>query len=262
MNNPNRVGNFTSSKNVALMSMDRSGKRPGKPFHTYIQEKNMERRLGRVLSTEIDQFSTSWGKLVESRVFDLLGTDYRLCSQETLVHQEINCWSGSPDVEHFFEESHLDSVADIKCPSTLKSFCQLVDPIYDGLTGINYFNAIRNGYVDNDGHEHDEHKDGEKFYWQLVSNACITGHKYAELIVYCPYLDELSEIKKICEGKQEFYNIFYKADQALPYLLEGGHYKNLNIVRFEVPEADKDALKERILLAKEELIQVAKLIEA
>lgn len=33
---------------------------------------------------------------------------------------------------------------------------------------------------------------------------------------------------------------------GLAYLPDGGHYKNLNIFRFEVPIADKEFLTERI----------------
>ncbi len=41
----------------------------------------------------------------------------------------------------------------------------------------------------------------------------------------------------------------------MPYLIEGGHYKNLNIIRFEVSEEDKKALTERVIKAGKMLIK-------
>src|SRR5690242_19898627 len=150
--NKSRCGNFTSSKIVALLSMGsremteeeiaahkkdnpKSRKKtieswPGKAAQTYIDEKKMERRLGRSLHTEINARATSWGSLVENRVFDLLGLEYSLTSKETLVHPDFHYWAGSPDAEK------KNTVPDFKCPLTLKSFCQLVDPLYRGLAGL------------------------------------------------------------------------------------------------------------------------------
>ena len=39
------------------------------------------------------------------------------------------------------------------------------------------------------------HKDGDKYYFQLVSNAIINDCKFAELIIYMPYQSEIPEIK-------------------------------------------------------------------
>jgi hypothetical protein len=41
--------------------------------------------------------------------------------------------------------------------------------------------------------------------------------------------------------------INWASDDELPYLIEGGHYQNLNIIRFEVPQADKDFLTKRVI---------------
>jgi hypothetical protein len=251
--NQNRVGNFTSSKIVALLSMGsremteeelaahkkefpKSRKKnieswPGKAALTYIEEKKMERRLGRSLGTEINARALSWGSLVENRVFDLLGLEYSLTNKTTLVHPVFPYWSGSPDAEK------KNTVPDFKCPLTLKSFCQLVDPLYRGLTGIEAINAVR-----------DEHEDGETYYWQIVSNACIKGYEFGELIVYMPYLDELLEIKEMARRDQsgKYKWIDYAEFVELPYLLRNGYYQNLNKIRFEIPNTDKELLTQRV----------------
>jgi hypothetical protein len=246
-----RVGNATSSEIVALTSKGVDKTSFGKPAKTYIAECNMERRLGRSITTDITARPLSWGNLVEKRVFNLLGTNYTFNSQETTTHPEIDYWAGSTDSFKFDEGK---TVVDYKCPMTHKSFCNLVDPLYNGLTGTMAMNAIRNGWTDLDGLEREKHSDGEKFYWQLVSNACIHNAKYAELIIYMPYLSELQEIRDLTQeaDPQDLYKYFWIAngnDEELPHLIEGGYYKNINIIRFEVPQADKDFLTGRVLMA-------------
>lgn len=241
-----RNGNFTSSKIVALTSFGRDQKSPGAPYKTYIQQKNWERKLKRSLNKEISTPATNWGKLCETRVHELLGVDYKYCSQETLSHPTVDCWKGSPDHLHIHTESHLDAVCDVKCPSTLESFCALVDGWKEnGIQGIR-----------------DNHKEGETYYWQLVSNACITGMKYAELIVYCPFKDELDAIRIMCKEDPRFYKIWGSQDEELPFLIEGGQYTNLNVFRFIVPPEDKMFLHSRVEMAAKELLPVQTLIPA
>ena len=248
INNQIRIGNPTSSEIVALTSYDRSGKQPGKPFFTYVEEKNMERRLGRSLDSESTARPLVWGKLLEPRAFELLGLEYSLNSDETLIHPEIEYWAGSPDG---FKYDKGKTVGDIKAPLTLKSFCQLVQPLYDGFNGMEAMNKIR-----------ETHKDGEKYFRQLVSNACISGARFAELIVYVPYESELEEIKRSAEGVDGCMWIQFATENELPFLKDGGYYKNLNIIRFEVPQEDKDFLTERVRLAGTMLIKNPSLILA
>lgn len=251
INNKLRIGNFTSSEIVALTSKDRSGKGFGKPALTYIEETNMERRLDRSLTDEVNARPLIWGKLLEPRVFDLIGLEYMLTSQDTSRHPSIPYWAGSKDgIKH----DEGETVMDIKCPMTLKSFCQLVDPLYAGLTGMDAMNAIR-----------ENHKDGEKYYWQLVSNACIENTKYAELIVYMPYFSELSDIRMMAHNvsgleSSKHYWIAMANDDELPFIKEDGYYKNINIVRFEVPSSDKKLLTELVKKAGEMLINEPSII--
>jgi len=127
------------------------------------------------------------------------------------------------------------TVIDIKCPLTLKSFCQLVD--------CKTIQEVR-----------DNHKDGEKYFWQLVSNAILTGAEHAELIIYVPYQSELEDIRELARNTDEgvmskYYWIHNATDDELPFLIEGGHYKNLNVIRFDVSKEDKAFLTERVAAA-------------
>lgn len=226
-----RNGNFTSSEIVALTKKGK-GTYFGAPALTYIEEKNMERKLGRSLTTESNARPLSWGKLLEGVIFDLLSTEYSLVSTDSIPHPTVPNWAGSPDI------LKADTVGDIKCPITLKSFCQLVQPLYDGLDGIEAMNQVRA-----------EHKEGDTYYWQLVSNACITGMKFAELIVYAPYRSELQVIRSLAEGNRSVYWLWSAEDNELPYLVDGGYYRNINVIRFEVPQQDKEFLTERVIEA-------------
>lgn len=242
MNSELRLGRFTSSEICALMTQGNVKGSFGKPALTYIEETNMERRLGRCIDIESNAKPLLWGKLVEGHVFELLGTEYKLVSQETLTHSSVEFWAGSPDAIKY-TSGKPETVCDIKAPLTLKSFCQLVDAWNAG--GIDAVRA--------------DHRDGEKYYWQLVSNACITGCKYAELIVYAPYRSNLDGIRQLCEGDGKYYRIFFADDSELPWIPAGGYYKSLNVLRFEVPTADKIALHERVVEAGKFLIDVPKL---
>jgi hypothetical protein len=247
-NSKYRIGNFTSSEIYHLMTTNRKGNDFGAPALTYIEETNFKRLLGRSLNTDMNSKPTSWGNLVEGLVFEKLGLDFTYSSQVTDMHPTIDYWAGSKDGTR---ECKNRAVIDIKCPFTMKSFVQLVKPIYDGLTGIEAMNAIR-----------ESSKDGEKYYWQLVSNAIINGCDFAELIVYCPYKSELPEIYALAEGNPDVKWLSYSSDSELPYLINGGYFQNLNIISFEVSQADKDALTAAVLKAGTMLVPRIELKQA
>lgn len=224
-----RIGRFTSSGIGALMTFAKDGKSFGKPALSYIAEKKMERRLGRSLQTDTTSKPTSWGKACELRVFELLGLEYQLQHKTTIEHPELaEYWAGSPDM------LTEDAVCEIKSPYTLKSFCQFAD--------CKSIDEIR-----------ENHPDGEDYYWQCVSNAILCNKKKVEFIVYCPYRSELSDIRdwvNNLDGDQKPYEfINYASDYELPFLIDGGYYKNLNVWKFDVPESDMLALQDRIMMA-------------
>lgn len=245
MNNQKRNGNFTSSEIVALTTNGKASGSFGKPFYTYVAETNMERRLNRSLTNEENARPLIWGKLCEQVAFDILGTAYKMCSQETIDHPTIDCWKGSPDCEKWVgtnEGYKLDAVVDIKCPMTLKSFCTLIDSFNTG--GIQ---KVR-----------DKHQDGEKYYWQLVSNAILIGVDFAELIVFMPYLDQLDTIRQYAHQKDgadihKYYWVTMGLDEELPWISRNGAYQNVNVLRFEIPQSDKDFLTDRVISAQKML---------
>ena len=104
-----RNGNFTSSEIYKLLTNGRAAGTLGAPCLDYIKEKQMERRLGRQLTDENLARALSWGKLVERMAFENLGTNYQLCSADTIIHPQYNYWCGTPDrsEEHTSElQSH------------------------------------------------------------------------------------------------------------------------------------------------------------
>lgn len=235
-----RIGNFTSSEIAALMSnptakAQKEGEIFGAPAKTYIQEANFERKLKRSLTDETFSKATSWGSCVEKHAFEQLGIQYKFTAHDSILHDSLP-WAGSPDGFKFDEGK---TVIDLKCPFTLKSFCQMVE--------CKTIQELRDNYTY-----------GEKYYWQLVSNSILTNSRFAELIIYCPYFNELQAIRTLAmEDIDRFYWITKASDDELPYLLESGGYENLNIIRFEVSEADKDLLKSRVYEASKLLISNA-----
>ena len=265
-----RNGNFTSSEIAALIKLgsrtmteielaaykeqNPKGRKttiesfPGEAASTYINECNMERRLNRSITDESSARPLSWGKLLERFSFEELGLEYIHNSQETKMHPTIQFWCGSSDGKK------LDgTVVEQKCPMTLKSFCQLVDPVaVDGLEGLEAMNAIRFGYVNKYGVEIPKHKDGEKYFWQMVSNSIIEECDFAELVVFVPYLSQLEDVREYAKNidvvdQYKFFWIANANDEELPHIVDGGFYKNLYKIRFKVPEEDKLLLKLRVL---------------
>lgn len=251
--NTERIGNFTSSNICKLMTNGRAKGSLGKPALTYIEERNMERRLKRSLDRESNARPLTWGKLAEAYLgesghLDEFGERYKMQSQETSFHPNYNYWSGSAD-GIIYENEKTIGIFDIKSPIELKSFCGLVDPMYvDGLTGIDCMNQIR-----------ENHKDGDKYYWQLVSNCAIHGVDYAELIVFCPYLNELEAVKEFSgeidvPDARPYFWIHSAEDFELPYLVPGGIYENVTKIGFTIPPEDFAALEQRVILAGAMLI--------
>ena len=258
--NPSRNGNFTSSGIVALTGIDkremteselleRKKTHPTskakliedvnvlpKTASTYIRDKNWERKAKRSLGTGTTGRACWWGKVAELQAFNVLPTDYDLSSNSTESHPSIKFWCGSRDgLKH--DEGR--TVYDIKCPYTLESYFTFAD--------CKTIEEVRLN-----------HKDGEKYYWQLVSNSCISNTKYAELIVYCPYQDELKEIRELASNYVSDLNkvswIHFSLDEDLPYLNRDGEYSNLHIIRFEVSQEDKDFLTKRVIQAGKLLV--------
>lgn len=237
-----RVGNFSSSEIHKLMSKGRgnwSVENVGAPFKTYIRDKVWESRLGRSLTQRQNSRITTWGLFVEKIVFDKLSLNYELVSKTRYKHPEIERWTGMPDLV----TRDNTVVSDIKCPWTLTSFCEIVDAMAEG---VEAFKLAR-----------------PEYYWQLVSNSILTGIDQAEIIVYVPYKEGLEVIKEaannhswdgsLTENDVQFIN--YASDEELPYLIKGKPYQDLNALRFEVPQEDKDLLTARVKMANEILIK-------
>jgi hypothetical protein len=236
IHNTHRIGNFTSSNIHRLLSINSTKAIERKKALTYIEEKNMERILGRSLTTESDARPLQWGKLCERFVFESLSTAYTLCSDTTLVHPTIPYWVGSPDA---YTEN---KVPDIKCPLTLKSFFLLTQgkDIYSIIDGFNI-----------NGANFSPHPKGEEYFNQIVSNAIIMGKKYGELIVFVPHKSQLDEIR--AEADFQGINwVKYATDDELPYVPDS--VQNQVSIEFEIPQKQIDLLTEAVTEAGKMLI--------
>ena len=223
-----RIGRFTSSGVWQLMTNGRAAGTPGKPFETYVRQKAREKKLFRSITNDASSKPTSWGKYMEKRAFSKLDIDYSLTSDVTTEHPTIENFAGSTDGLKFDDGR---TVFDIKCPFTLTSFCDLIECTTDEMLL----------------------KEFPEYFYQLIANAMIHNTKWCELIVYVPYMSELSDIRlgvKYEENKQLQW-IECSEDYELPYIHPRSEYKDLNILRFEAKQEYKDALEVRLLMANE-----------
>jgi len=233
-----RTATFSSSNIWKLMTRGKGGGF-GAPALKYIKQIGYELRLGKSLSNDTTSRPTSWGTLVEKKAFDLLPLNYQLESRTRLFHQSIEYWSGMPDI------ISENLVGDIKCPYTLEAFCDKLEALKD----IEVYK-----------------KEFPEDYWQHISNAVLlesNGHPITdfEAIIFCPYFSELDEIKAMASDSDDLkqYKYFWIANahyDELPHLIDGGYYQNLNVFKFEIPQADKDLLEETIFEAGKHLITI------
>jgi hypothetical protein len=240
-----RIGNLTSSEIYKIIGKGKSGNEFSVGGFSYIESKVFERNLGKSLATESNAKPLLWGRICEKHFFENSGRiEYTPLMNEPIHHPSIEYYAGSPDA--FKGE---DVVCELKCPFTLLSFCQLVDPIVKGYTGLDAMGIIR-----------DTHTDGEKYYWQMVSNSILSNRKQCEFIVYCPYEWELNSIRSLAEEQpleelSSFYFISTASDKALPCLPNGGFYKNVYSITFTPPQEDIDLLTKKIELCKDLILK-------
>jgi len=241
MNNVNRAGKFTSSMVYKLIKEGR-GKNDdfSAPGLTYIEEKGIERKMQSCLDGGAHTQTLAWGNFMELMVYSILGVQYQISSKETTLHSKHGSfWSGSKDLFTVNNETgEMESIAEIKCYQK-KNFALYTDCILK--KDIELFK-----------------EQFPKEYWQIVSNACLENVEIGEAITYMPYVSEYEEIRQMAEdydGADQWKYKFIRdlPVQDLPFIPDGGHYKNINKFAFIVPQEDKDFLESRILLAEEKI---------
>lgn len=224
-----RSATFSSSNIWKLTVRDRSGKGMGETAKTYIRQVGYEMLLGREINKESNARPTTWGSILEAKAYSLLPFEYQLVSSDRIFHKEIPYWSGAPDVVR------PEVVGDIKCPYSLEVFCDKLSALNEGLEAYK--------------------KEFREDYWQLISNAILLESNgipvtHFEAIIYVPYQSELKEIRDMVNNYDGDANkvawMNWATDEELPYLLDGGHFKNLNIHLFEIPQEDKYMLTELV----------------
>lgn len=245
-----RIGRITSSDIVALTKKGTGKEEFGKPFYTYVEECRMERFFKQRLENSVEVLAMAWGKLCEKIVHNGLGFKYKFQSNITYEHPKYPEWCGTPDGTIPVEKT-IDTITDIKCPLTRKAFFNLIIDLYD-FDGIN---VVKRKNVD--GNEiikkiRARSIEGEKYYWQLVSNACILKANFAELIVFMPYFEELEKIREYNASLEEpFWLVGRAKDDELPFIYKESGIQNINVIRFEVPVEDKIFLEKRVKTAIE-----------
>jgi hypothetical protein len=238
-----RAANFSSSNAWKLMTNDKSGKPFGSPGKSYIKQVNYERMLGRSINADRDSRPTTWGTFVERRAFDLLPLDYQLISSTRLYHPSLPL-TGMPDLRK------ENIVADAKCPFSLEVFC-------DKLSALSDLELYKKLFPED--------------YWQHISNSVLLeAHGFNinsfEAVIYVPFKSELDDIRIMVqnytgEDMYRFKWIAFANDEEMPYILEDGRFRNLNVVKHDIPFLDKQAFIERVELASKELIELNKTVE-
>jgi hypothetical protein len=218
---------FSSSRISPLMLTN--GKGPhgfGAGAMTLIEEISIERELGCRLSDDAGSYATQWGNLAEEWLLACdLGIHYRATYKASKTHPEYEFWTGTPDYT-----VGKEIVGDIKSPQ-MKAYA-----------GLALCTDLK------------MHK--PEYYWQLVSNACITGAEFAQLYVFYPTEAEVDEILDYNRKKQQHRELWqmpyasafdYNRPRSMP---ANSRIPARRIIEFEVSQEDKDFCAERIKLAE------------
>lgn len=274
----NRVGNVTSSEICAIipygkrdMTEEELAARPTGPRgglldkrttvedkkmfstagNTYIQQCNWERRSGIPLDKDESAKPLTWGRLMEAFLNELLDTEYHICGDESKTHPKFDYWTGSKDGMRK-KVGLEDAVIEVKSPYSRQSFFKLADCVleYEDVNGIWYAKdglAVMSRIRDN-------HPDGEKWYWQIISNAAINNVLHGELVFFMPFSDQIDSIKEFAANDSTIdqTHLFW-VDRALPseipHIKRGYFYNNIYVVRFALPQEDIELLTSRVELA-------------
>lgn len=235
MDNTKRQFRFTSSQMYRLCASLKSGK-PSQAFFGYVEEKSLEKMIGRTSKTQVKTQSMKWGNLMEVVLFDLIGSvQYEMVHKDTLLHPKYgNFWSGTPDL--IVKDK---KVGEIKCFEPLH-FAKLSKALLS-----EDIEVIK--------------KEEPAVYWQVLSNALILGVDICEIIAYMPYKNELEEIIEMVEETNflernklnpgDYYFLTRENIESLPYLPDESEFSNINSFEFEVPKEDAEFLTERIIEA-------------
>lgn len=238
-----RLGRFTSSQIHVLIKEVKGGF--SAPALTYIEEKNLEYRLGRSLSTSVYSKPIYWGYAMEKIVFELMPSEYELVAGTNEEHKQYPLfWAGCSDM---VIEDYL--ISEIKSYG-LKKFAQYTDMLMK--QNIDLFRS-----------------EFPQEYWQIVSNSILYNVKYGEAISFMPYKSQIDEIRHKIEHT-DFMDAYGFEPWQLRFILEdnlyqlnwipdNGYYKNVTVFRFEVPEEDKKLLTSKVELAMRHLDKYKKL---
>lgn len=231
-----RHGTVSSSSIWKLMTKGK-GVGMGAPGKKYIRQVKHEINLGRPINKESSARSTSWGKFAELYVFgEKLNSDYVLVSKKRLFHKEIPEWSGATDLLK-------DSVtADVKCPYSLEVFCDKLEALQD-------IKVYKEEYPED--------------YWQHLSNAILLEQNgievtHFEAIIFCPFQSELNKMREatsVIEDptiQKQMRWLEFTDDEEIPYLVDGGKYLDINIIKHKIPEEDKWLLTDTVRRVVEE----------
>jgi hypothetical protein len=126
---------------------------------------------------------------------------------------------------------------DLKCPVDINRFVTAFECEGD-------IEKFRNDYPE-----------GDKYFWQLVSNSIITGMNNCRLTFFVPKFSELTEIQEFSEGAgTEYAWVFYASQYDLPHIPDESVLPNQIDILFTPTNEQKKELKNAVEQAINEIL--------
>jgi hypothetical protein len=230
-----RAGAFTSSEIYKLVARHKKTGEYLVSRDSYINKVFMELQYNCPMSSYGDSRPTIWGKLLEKWYMAQieLGTP---TPTDTLTHPECPLWKGTPDMIYKQEKM----VGDLKCPSDLERFAIA----YECKGDIDKLRAT--------------YKEGEKYYWQLMSNAVLTGSDKCKLVFYVPSEADIEEPKTGIraysdDGEGKHHWVLFSNYYELPHVPKESSLPNQVVIEWQVDKIERQQLINDVLSAADEV---------
>ena len=217
--NINRIGYFTSSQIYRLMGTPA-------PRKTYIEEVQLERQIKVSINDASNSRAANWGSILEHYVAEKhLPIGWHAWEYGTVKHTELEYYSGTPDI------SSTDGVGDIKCFGR-KKFGQIAN-----LAAGNDISDLKAKFPE--------------IYWQITSNAVLTGATKCLLVCFMPTESELEDVRNWVasyEIDEEWkYRFIVESDKSeLPHQSDDSDFSSVILWEWNLIQEDANNIVETI----------------
>lgn len=123
-------------------------------------------------------------------------TCYPVSEVGCIPHPDIDGFASSPDGVIYLDGEHPVGVLEIKCPKPN--------------TFVEYLTQVKT--------PSDLRKYNNKYFWQCLAHLAVTGAKWCDFVVYCPYIETPIHKIRITPEEADMRTLIARVKEALQYI--------------------------------------------